>query len=594
MKKNQIHRRVFALLVLTFLQSFATQSAYSQPGTSYTLGRNVLDNGGGTDISETYTLSSSVGQSVAGGNAQNETFMAASGFLSQRGFGGAASKYAFTLIKRGAGSGTVTIDQRDRVTPFTHMYDTDTQLTLQALPNEMSEFLGWSGGGCNDTPDCVVTIVHDTVVTAQFAVKTFSITTSVNDGSSSTPFENAEVKYGSDYTVTFPSKDKDGYNLVEVLVDGISQGKITEYTFVNVTEAHTLEALFAIKTYAITTIVKGNGTITPNTFTAEHLSEQTFTLTPETGHQLDEILLNNTLIHDYDIVTERMNDEVVTRARLLITDIVKDYMIEARFSRIPTNTSFVQNGVPDINKSLTNPDDDWMCWAAAAANILEWANWMTDAYDTSQKIFDLFQVHWTDAGGLMKFGWEWWFEGTLPPDWVGWSQLNEGWSKTDSGGNFFSSYNFSDYFFEDWAFFDFEWGTWSEGSHLMMGIDNHLQDNSGVALAIYSESEGHALTAIGYEQNEFGDYTGIWVNDSDDYTDGAKLLSLTLKNDLWYLDPDNNYGYDGWWLGGYQGLTINPDSLKVDPVIPEPATLVLMGLGLLLLLGQLWKRSKQS
>lgn len=62
--------------------------------------------------------------------------------------------------------------------------------------------------------------------------------------------------------------------------------------------------------------------------------------------------------------------------------------------------------------------------------------------------------------------------------------------------------------------------------------------------------------------------------DSDDDMSDLKLLPVNLVNDLWYLDLNNEYGYQDWFIGGVQALD------RHNPV-PEPGTLVLIALGLL-------------
>lgn len=238
--------------------------------------------------------------------------------------------------------------------------------------------------------------------------------------------------------------------------------------------------------------------------------------------------------------------------------------------------SFLRENWQDTDKSLNNPDDDWLCWAAAAANILGTTNWNVPLFDSTQAIFMNFQSYWTNAGGLMSNGWHWFFDGTEPEDRPGWAQVD-----VAGGGNYLPDYNFFDYYSEAWATYDASLNSWSNGANLLPTLDEYLHDDYGVAAAIYSSNGGHALSIWGYEYNEFGDYTGLWVTDSDDYMIGLKLLDISLDLDkgLWYLDSTNTYGYSGWWLSGLQALAVKPTDPQ--PAVPEPTMFVLFALGLL-------------
>lgn len=98
----------------------------------------------------------------------------------------------------------------------------------------------------------------------------------------------------------------------------------------------------------------------------------------------------------------------------------------------------------DAEKSWWNTEDDLMCWAATASNILEFTGWgkVGGMTDTGQ-MFGYFQDHWTDKGGWMYHGWKWWFDG---------SQATGGTSRVDvAGGNFWPGYSFSSYYKAYWG-----------------------------------------------------------------------------------------------------------------------------------------------
>lgn len=52
----------------------------------------------------------------------------------------------------------------------------------------------------------------------------------------------------------------------------------------------------------------------------------------------------------------------------------------------------------DAEKSPTNYDDDLLCWAASASNLLSWTGWGSAYSSDADIIFRYFQDHWSDEG----------------------------------------------------------------------------------------------------------------------------------------------------------------------------------------------------
>ncbi|MFN8586383.1 MAG: hypothetical protein U0704_01175 [Candidatus Eisenbacteria bacterium] len=70
------------------------------------------------------------------------------------------------------------------------------------------------------------------------------------------------------------------YHVADVLVDGVSVGTPTSYTFTNVTTDHTIAASFAITTHTIVASAGANGSITPSgSVTVNDGDDQAFTIT---------------------------------------------------------------------------------------------------------------------------------------------------------------------------------------------------------------------------------------------------------------------------------------------------------------------------
>jgi hypothetical protein len=214
----------------------------------------------------------------------------------------------------------------------------------------------------------------------------------------------------------------------------------------------------------------------------------------------------------------------------------------------------------DAEKSSTNTEDDYMCWAAAASNILAWTGWGKAGGTTNaDQIFQYFQDHWTDQGGAAGFGWQWWFTGNNP------SQGQPGWSQVDvPGGGFYPSLNFYDYYHQTTSF-----------SGALATIDQYLHASYGTTLVV-NYSSAHVITCWGfqYDSSSPNYYTGVWLTDSDDDKNGSSSRPDVLRyydvkyiSGIWFLQ--NYYGTNNWYIESVQGLQHNP----------EPATIALLTLG---------------
>ena len=157
---------------------------------------------------------------------------------------------------------------------------------------------------------------------------------------------------------------------------------------------------------------------------------------------------------------------------------------------------------PPVN---ANEEDDVLCWALTACNILEWTGWgFVSGLDNSDEMGDYFEDHVTDGYGVIDDGWEWWFTGNLP-------YHGENWTSEDvEGGDFWSgSYTYTNYRHIG-----------PDVTKTMETIDTYLHNGWGIGIGI----EGHAITVWGFNYDSNVDkitnphdyYLGIWVTDSDD------------------------------------------------------------------------------
>jgi hypothetical protein len=80
-------------------------------------------------------------------------------------------------------------------------------------------------------------------------------------------------------------------HVADVLVDGISVGGGTDYTFTGVDRNHMIQAYFAVNTYTLSTaVVGGHGAISPSgSQTVNYGASRTYTITPDSGYRVQDV-----------------------------------------------------------------------------------------------------------------------------------------------------------------------------------------------------------------------------------------------------------------------------------------------------------------
>jgi hypothetical protein len=123
--------------------------------------------------------------------------------------------------------------------------------------------------------------------------QTYTITASAGTNGMVTPSGVTTVNSGGSqiYTIT----PNTGYAVSSVLVDGLSQGAVSSYTFSNVASNHTISASFAAATtkYVITASAGSNGTISPSgSVTVNGGASQAFTITANSGYGVSAVTVD--------------------------------------------------------------------------------------------------------------------------------------------------------------------------------------------------------------------------------------------------------------------------------------------------------------
>lgn len=217
----------------------------------------------------------------------------------------------------------------------------------------------------------------------------------------------------------------------------------------------------------------------------------------------------------------------------------------------------------DANKTEANTDDDDLCWAAAASNILEWGDWDTAAYATAAEIFEQYGAHWENKKGSAQDAWNWWISGAEPGEFGDYSAE---WAHVDvpGAGGYWTDYDFND---------------WYHYSEQMTDIPWLLEDGYGVALTLASDiadptsalADNHAITLWGYEEYE-GMITDLWVTDSDDLAGELFRLHVEDLDGVLYLSGGElraSYGYPQgeWYIDEIHALKQRADLVTITTIV---------------------------
>ncbi|MDO8947809.1 MAG: hypothetical protein Q7U88_11735 [Desulfocapsaceae bacterium] len=197
----------------------------------------------------------------------------------------------------------------------------------------------------------------------------------------------------------------------------------------------------------------------------------------------------------------------------------------------------------DAEKSKINKNDDWLCWASSAANVLAWTRWgIQSGITTEDDIFRYFTLHWSDhPSGSPREAWRWWLTGE--------KNGSGGAEVLNAGGGF-------------WPDVDFSTSKWeSPAGSLFRGIGQHqlkrdpyilrhlLEDGYGVVLQIvrptaHGSRDSHMITLWGFRYSWLNRFKGILITDSDDAKESYSAEQAQNKMVYYPVELKNRE----WWF----------------------------------------------
>ncbi|MGN0836700.1 MAG: IdeS/Mac family cysteine endopeptidase, partial [Akkermansia sp.] len=211
----------------------------------------------------------------------------------------------------------------------------------------------------------------------------------------------------------------------------------------------------------------------------------------------------------------------------------------------------VGKGAYSRDPTVENRDDSRLCWAAAAANLIQY--WQ-DSYYTSHNaegalppdgkngtsyqspvgtqylaVYDAFVANFQNQGSQCSAGIDWWMKGTAAIDPAYQATLKEG---ADAAGYYSVLFDG----LPSSCIVSLE--NQADAEHLLTDTLGQVLSRAGGALELgvsTAAGSGHAISCWGYETNAAGELTALYVTDSDDQRYGAFKLDVSKGEDgsLW-------------------------------------------------------------
>ena len=175
-------------------------------------------------------------------------------------------------------------------------YAEETEATVRATPNACYRFVNWTENGAEVSTDAtyIFTVTGNRTLVANFAPIQYTVSVSASPTVGGTVEGGGTYNCGAQATVTaYPNE---GYNFVNWTEDGEVVHNQPTYTF-TVEGNRNLVAHFTQISYTITATAGTGGSISPSgTVTVPHGGSQAFTITPNAGYVIADVLVDGSSV----------------------------------------------------------------------------------------------------------------------------------------------------------------------------------------------------------------------------------------------------------------------------------------------------------
>ncbi|MGA2296714.1 MAG: T9SS type A sorting domain-containing protein [FCB group bacterium] len=233
------------------------------------------------------------------------------------------------------------------------------------LPDFKISYLSWTDGTTTWLPSGAYpahgafnfeldNVVNDMTISTSFTIATYTVTIKRHEGGQIVPYGTLDPVTGigtmivnSGVTKVFTISHDAGSHLVDVLVDGVSQGPITTYTMTTIRANRTIEAIFAKDAYHVYGVPGPNGTIFPKDTTVNSGGDIDVVVTPDIGYKISSEQLNG--------ITKNPETEfqiLNIKTSQTVTAVFEPTAIWTITTTTNTGGTITPNGVVNVNDGL--------------------------------------------------------------------------------------------------------------------------------------------------------------------------------------------------------------------------------------------------
>ena len=261
------------------------------------------------------------------------------------------AKKTYTLSTNTIGQGSVSKN------PDKSTYTHGEIVLLTAIPSTGWNFTGWSEDLSGTANPANITMDSNKTVTATFTIKKYTITASANPPAGGTI--TGAGSYNHADTVNLVATQSEGYEFINWTENGVEVSTNTTYSF-TATANRTLVANFRLKTYTITATAGAGGSINPaGNVNVTHGSNQSFTITPDTGYDIEDVKVDGVsvgAVSSYTFNNVTANHTISVTFKLKTYTLTTNVVGQGTVTKNPDKATYTHGEVVQLT---ANPSAGW-------------------------------------------------------------------------------------------------------------------------------------------------------------------------------------------------------------------------------------------